>query len=99
MDAVKNFVSGYLHQDWDVYGGDVPDAVAAFLRDAPSQVAQTADQIDELIASDMPEGELERRLDEWGCAFRAGDSDDDYRRWLSQIRDQMRSFLTTSAAS
>ena len=99
MDAVKNLMGGYLHQDWDVYGGDVSDAVAAFLRDAPSRIAETADQIDDLIATDMPEGELERRLDAWGCAYHAGDTDHDYRRWLMEIRDQMRTFLSTSAAS
>jgi ABC-type protease/lipase transport system fused ATPase/permease subunit len=98
-EALGQLMGGYLHQDWDVYGGDVSDAVAAFLRDAPSRIAETADEIDELIATDMPSGELERRLEAWGCAYHAGDTDDDYRRWLMEIRDQLRTFLATSAAS
>lgn len=99
MEAVKYLMGGYFHQDWDVYGGEVSDAVTAFLRDSPSRIVETADQIERLIQEQLPEGALEARLDEWGCDYYAGDTDDDYRRWLAEIRDQMRSFLATSAAS
>jgi len=99
MDAVEYLMGAYFHQDWVLDGGQSADTVDSFLRERRERVAQTADEIDVLIQEQLPEGELERRLDEWGCAYRAGDTDDDYRRWLAEIRDQLRSFLTTSAAS
>lgn len=84
MEAVKYLMGAYFHQDWVMDGGAVSD---------------TVDQIDELVREDLPEGALEARLDEWGCDYYAGDTDDDYRRWLSEVRDQLRVFLATSAAS
>lgn len=84
MEAVKYLMGAYFHQDWVMDGRAVSD---------------TVDQIDELVREDLPEGALEARLDEWGCDYYAGDTDDDYRRWLSEVRDQLRVFLATSAAS
>jgi hypothetical protein len=49
-----------------------------------------ADQIDELLHRSLAAGELQEQLVAWGCDYRAGDTDDDYRRWLVDIRDQIR---------
>lgn len=99
MEALKYLMGAYFHQDWVTDGGSVSDTVATFLRERRQIVGDTADQIDELLRVDLPEGALEARLDEWGCDYYAGDTDADYRRWLQEIRDQLRSFLATSAAS
>ena len=99
MDAVRYLMGAYFHQDWVMDGGTVSDTVASFLRERRELVGETADQIDDLVRADLPQGALQARLNEWGCDYYAGDTDDDYRRWLAEVRDQMRSFLATSAAS
>lgn len=99
MEAVKYLMGAYFHQDWVMDGRAVSDTVASFLKERRELVGETVDQIDELVREDLPEGALEARLDEWGCDYYAGDTDDDYRRWLSEVRDQLRVFLATSAAS
>ena len=99
MEAVKYLMGAYFHQDWVTDGGRSADTVGSFLNERRDRVAATADQIDGLLREVLPEGALSARLDEWGCEYYAGDTDADYRRWLSEVRDQMRAFLATSAAS
>ena len=89
MNALAYFVSAYFHQDWDTDGGTVPDSVAQFLSEPAELTNACADHIDELVRLGMPEGELRQQLDAWGCDYQAGDTDDDYRRWLVDVRDQI----------
>ncbi|GAA5108963.1 hypothetical protein GCM10023339_08530 [Alloalcanivorax gelatiniphagus] len=98
MDAVQYLMGAYFHQDWDTDGGAVSDTVASFLRERRDLVASCADQIDELLARDLAEGELEAQLVAWRCDYRAGDTDQDYRNWLSDIRRQIRASLTSAAS-
>jgi len=99
MEAVNYLMSAYFHQDWDADGGGVSDTVASFLTERRDLVSACADEIDELLRQDLPEGALAAQLDEWGCAYYAGDTDQDYRVWLGDIRQQIRAALTSSAAS
>lgn len=99
MEAVKYLMGAYFHQDWVMDGGRSSDTVATFLNERRDLVVTTVKEIDDLVREDLPEGSLAAQLNEWGCDYYAGDSDEDYRAWLSDMRDQMRSFLSTSAAS
>lgn len=99
MEAVEYLMGAYFHQDWVMDGGQSADTVGSFLSERRQKVAQTADELDVLLRQELPEGALRKRLDEWGCDYYAGDTDDDYRAWLMEIRDQMRAFLSASAAS
>ena len=99
MEAVEYLMGAYFHQDWVMDGGQSADTVGSFLNERSERVAQTADELDVLLRQQLAEGALRARLDEWGCDYHAGDTDDDYRVWLTEIRDQLRSFLATSAAS
>ena len=99
MEAVKYLMGAYFHQDWDIDGGEPSDTVASFLHERRELVATCADQLDELLRQDFPEGGLEAQLVEWGCEYYAGDADQDYRRWLDAIRQQIRTALTSTAAS
>ena len=90
MKAVEHRMSAYFHQDWDVDGGTTSDSVARFLRESSGLTTACADEIDELLGRELAEGELERQLVAWGCDYRAGDSDSDYRMWLVEVRDQIR---------
>ncbi|MCP3423115.1 contact-dependent growth inhibition system immunity protein [Nocardioides pinisoli] len=99
MEAVKYLMSAYFHQDWDLDGGAVSDTVASFLNERRDLVSSCADEIDELLQQDFPEGGLAAQLAEWGCDYFAGNSDQDYRQWLDEIRQQIRAALASSAAS
>lgn len=90
MDALAYLLGAYFHQDWDMGGGTVADAIAQFANEPVDTRTACADQIDELVHRTMAEGELRRQLEVWGCDYRAGDTDDDYRRWLVDVRDQIR---------
>ena len=99
MEAVKYLMGAYFHQDWVMDGGRSRDTVASFLSERRDLITATADQIDALLMEELPEGTLATRLDEWGCDYYAGETDEDYRAWLREIRGQIRAFLTHSAAS
>ncbi|WP_322920124.1 contact-dependent growth inhibition system immunity protein [Nocardioides renjunii] len=90
MESLPYLLSTYFHQDWDSDGGRSSDTVAVFLQERPEVTAACADEIDLLLSEDLPEGALQRRLDEWGPDYWAGERDDDYRRWLMEVRDQIR---------
>ena len=99
MEAVKYLMGAYFHQDWVMDGGTVSDTIESFLQERRELVGDAADEIDQLLTEQLPEGDLEARLDAWGCDYYAGDTDADYRAWLIEIRHQLRAFLATSAAS
>ncbi|HEY0641842.1 MAG TPA: contact-dependent growth inhibition system immunity protein [Nocardioides sp.] len=89
MDALAYLMSAYFHQDWDVDGGTVADTVDQFAGE-PADLRRTcADQIDELVRRDLAEGALRDQLVAWGCDYRPGDTDEDHRRWLLDIREQI----------
>ena len=99
MEALKYLMGAYFHQDWDMDGGQVSDTVASFLNERPALVSACAAEIDLLLAQELAEGELRDQLGAWGCDFRAGDSDEDYRLWLTQISKQIRAFLSAAGTS
>jgi hypothetical protein len=99
MEAVKYLMGAYFHQDWVMDGGRSSDTVALFLHERRDVLASTADQIDDLLETELPEGSLAELLVEWGCDYYAGESDADYRTWLTEVRDQIRTSLSASAAS
>ena len=90
VDALAYLMSAYFHQDWDLDGGEVSHTVARFMSEPAELTTACADQIDELLHRDMAAGELQDQLVAWGCDYRAGDTDDDHRRWLVEVRDQIR---------
>lgn len=99
MESLKYLMSAYFHQDWDLDGGEVSDTVSAFLNERRDLVSSCADEIDALLAQDLAEGEIKALLDEWGSDYHAGDTDADHRQWLEDIRRQIRTFLSSTAAA
>lgn len=90
MDALTHLLSAYFHQDWDLDGGTPSDTVAAYLREPAEVTRRCADEIDQLLAEDLDEGDLRKRLLDLGSEYPAGDNDADYRQWLIEVRDQIR---------
>jgi hypothetical protein len=99
MESLKYLMGAHFHQDWDLDGGEVSDTVSSFLNERRDLVSTCADQIDALLAQGLAEGELEAKLDEWGSDYYAGDTDAGYRAWLTEIRRQIRTFLSSTAAA
>jgi hypothetical protein len=62
----------------------------AFLSEPLDTRQACADEIDDLLDEDLAEGQLQQRLRAWGSSYRAGDTDEDHRRWLAEVRDQIR---------
>ena len=98
MDALEHLMAAYFHQDWVLDGGQVSDTVSVFLGERRDLGARCAGQIDELLAAELPEGALQAQLADWGSDYYAGDTDDDYRAWLDNIRKQIRTSLASAAS-
>ncbi len=95
MNSLKYMMGAYFHQDFDVDGGTSAHTVAAFSQERPQLVRACVDEIDSLLAEPLAPGDLEARLEEWGCDYYAGDTDQDYRNWLGEVRGQLAGHLTT----
>jgi hypothetical protein len=84
------FLAAYFHQDWMLDDPDLNAVVKRYLHDMPHRTAKaTAQEIKHLLAADLPQPELQRALDEMGCAYdlSAGGLDADI--WLQQLRDRL----------
>ncbi len=86
--ALRQFMGGYLHQDFDVVG-TVEENLELFARTSPRLADALPLEIDHLLAEDRSEAELEDLLDEMGCQA-APPSGTTYREWLTQIADRVR---------
>ena len=89
MQSLEHLMGAYFHQDWDLDGGSVSDTVEAFAVGSPDRVVPAMSDIDELLALELPEGGLRDVLEGMGCDYYAGDSDQDYRTWLMDIRETL----------
>ena len=90
LKAVAHLMGAYFHMDWVIDGGETYDPVATFLDERRDLVVTCADQLDDLLQQDFPQGGFEAQLVEWGCDYYAGDTDEDHRRWLREISDRLR---------
>ena len=86
MQALEHLMGAYFHQDWTEDGGTVEDTVKAFMKEPSDVTAQAVKDIDSLLASAHAEGELSAVLTQMGCDYYAGESDEDYRAWLLEVR-------------
>jgi hypothetical protein len=89
MESLDHLMGAYFHQDWDLDGGTVNDTVNAFAVDSPARVESTVADIDEVLDRPLPEGGLRSLLESMGCAYYAGETDQDYRTWLLDIRESL----------
>lgn len=89
MKALEYLMGAYFHQDFALDGGTSAHTVAAFTSERDQLVRDCAADIEALLSEPLAEGELEARLDAWGCDYRAGDNDQDYRDWLRDVHAQL----------
>ncbi len=81
--ALRAFLSGYLHQDWDVEYATAVEAAVDFVRNEPPVVVAAArKQLMSLLRADPPEQALQRYLQEAGCGYHPPGLIKD---WLEQL--------------
>lgn len=95
MDSLEHLMGAYFHQDWDLDGGTVHDTVDAFAAGSPARVEPAMSDIDQVLELDLREGQLRSLLQSMGCEYFAGDTDDDYRNWLADIRARLQADAPT----
>jgi len=96
LPELRQFLGGYFNQDWQhIYGPDSWAVVTRYLADsAAPEIAASTDQIDQVLALDLPEPDLAALLmDELWCYFSADADGWMYREWLTRVRHRSRALL------
>ena len=87
-EVLDQFFGAYFHQDWVDEHASADEVVRLFVRDmdkAPERVRETADAIDQLVASSPDEESLRTALDRYGCYYLPGADGLTYREWLRHV--------------
>lgn len=89
MDDLSHLFSAYFYEAWDEYEYETwEDAVDDFARRSPERVSGAVAALQELLAENLPDDELDRRLRDAGCTFVSEIGD---RAWLVQLLGRLRS--------
>lgn len=89
MKALEQILGCYFHQDWtDEFESDEA-ALRAIIESEPTEQIQSGvREIDELLASSLPEDQLKAILiDKAGCYFDPGAIGMTYGIWLKKLRN------------
>lgn len=70
LPHLAGFLSGYLHQDWDVEYADARDAARGYAQDEASLIPITIEEIDTLRSRALPDSELAAWMSMAGCYYR-----------------------------
>lgn len=82
---VRQFVGGYLHQDWPEFYGSWQAAADAFVRDEPEDAANFGGQAAQLLRDHPTSPQLGGILQELGCFYWPSRYDSDYVRWFEEV--------------
>lgn len=81
--SLRNFLGGYLHEDWPEEFGSWEKAVAHYLRqEAPAEVERCRTELRALVVESRTEAGLADLCADFGCAYRPGDG---WRKWLKAV--------------
>jgi len=84
FESLAGFLSGYLHQDWDLDYTGAEEAVREFASTSTEDsVLKALGELTVLLASDRSEYELEQYLKDASCYYRPIDST--IREWLNTL--------------
>lgn len=91
MKNLRQLMAAYFHQDWwDEYGGVWESAVDDFARREPRRVGGAAQEIADLLDSNVESDEvLGRTLDALGNFRDPGDAPDAHIVWLREVRERL----------
>lgn len=91
LDALEQLLGCYLHQDWlDEFDDDAAALQAIIESEPKQQIAAGVDEIDVLLAAELPEKELRTILvDQVGCYFDPSSEGLTYKQWLGRVRSAL----------
>ena len=70
FNCIRYFISGYFHQDWDIYGSTDKDVIAYFVNKEPlDQVNTLISELESLLELDMDNETADMILKESGCEY------------------------------
>ena len=95
MNYLEQFVRGYMHQDFDLYGGEW-GALDVFVEDhggavAAENLVRDIDDLDSATGGD--DERITAQLDAWGIGIVPSPAEGTYRGWLSEVRKRAVSLL------
>jgi hypothetical protein len=87
-EAFSRVISPYLDQDWPEEFQDSSEALAAAAASEPEEMfGNVCREIDDILASDLNEDDLEKIIrDQAGCYFAPESEGHTYRSWLKEVR-------------
>ena len=87
-EAFSRVISPYLDQDWPDEFQDSSEALSAAVSSEPEEMfGDVCREIDDLLASDLTEEDLEKIVrDQAGCYFAPQSEGHTYRSWLKEAR-------------
>ncbi|MEM7501844.1 MAG: contact-dependent growth inhibition system immunity protein [Pseudomonadota bacterium] len=88
VEELRQFLSAYFHEDFEVENGSWEDAVAKFRgTESPATVEVVSRQLGELLERDVPDSELRGVLFDLGCYLDPVGLETTARSWLGQVRN------------
>lgn len=89
---LSQFLAAYFHQDWAVARVGWIPVVDEFITESPhSVVVATADELRDLLAAQLTDGELGEVLSELGASVRPAGLDLTPAAWLEAVLERLRS--------
>ncbi len=89
MDDLAHLFGAYFYEDWDEYEYQTwQHAVDDFSRRSPGRVPGAAKALQDLLAENLTDEELDQRLRAAGCTYVSEHGD---RAWLVLLLDHLRS--------
>ena len=99
LKALSTLVGGYLNEEWPEDYGDPGAAIEAFVRHEPDCAPSLRSDIEELVAEQISDQEVEKQLGKFGLGYRPSvDGSIRYRTWLLAVADRVEEILRKSPA-
>jgi hypothetical protein len=90
MNGLKEFLSGYFHQDWTCDHENATSVVEFYLKECSlDEVQEVIEAIDHLLEKNMGEAELRAVVMNLGCYYEVGADGLTYREWLTKVRTRL----------
>jgi hypothetical protein len=100
LKALGTLIGGYLNEDWPEDYGDPWAAVEAFVRYEPGYAPAVRSDVEQLVAEQISDREVEKRLAKFGLGYRPSvDGSIMYRTWLLDVADRVDELLHRSPAA
>lgn len=93
LHALRNFLGGYFHQDWDLDASEPDEVIAYYIasKPSPSTLEMIIAQIDQYLSNAGDDLSIEQGLmQDFGCYYLPSADGLGARDWLSHVANQLR---------